>query len=832
LKTAVFAKEDFIEMDRMMMDMDTVHRPLLFESKGYASSQLLLDDANWQKRRPEKDKYLQGPSTPLIRLETLTSMTATIVLGISYLAFCVAFALPYLYSTAYMQTKISLPGDVCTPKTSIDTPCTYIDYHTANAWYAANVSNVSWFAGSMQLGIDVSHLEQHEQTYVLEYDVYVYGGQFPFGRQSRHKPIFTIVNQTVWLLCSRNSSCDHQVLFDIAQVNEGLGGNGYGSYLILLVYHDYYPHLFAKKVQYAFSYTKPIVFFGQLLTRTLLLVGTLISILYWYRAIPNMLRSQRQIVFILLVLTLWQNPVYVIAQWFGDVSSSVRLSANFVQAWAGALFRGLWIFIMEHPASPKAGKQWPKYNFMIIFGVMQTMQSLLRDPTLGHEPEVETAYIILGVGLIFLNWYWLRWMVDVCFETTAVLKTFSYMSTRHDQLSFRFLCFESLLLLLDIFLLSVVQVFRLFSVVMSKEASSSVEKLRRACVMVLGTTANDIPLLSFVVFFAILVALTMWVHQPAPSIESTSLLFRSTAFYVQEAHQRDIDSHVFCLETAEWLVQLAWQAYFDPLGNPSASGAGVQSIENYGFELVAHLRHELLDTHAIVCLNLKKMQLVVAFRGSVSKAHWKTNMRFHQVPIYIESMQNQRRNRRRNRSWRERFEFCAARIPLINQALPRVHSGFWKAYAAVRHELKETLHLLFQEHSDLSVYITGHSMGGALAICAAYDCAVHFNIPNIHMYNFGGPRVGNPAFVRQYNNKVPNSFRIVFDGDLVAGIPRFWGLYEHVGSEVAIDDAGNVIVDPSFVERRLLVSSKTKVASHATLVYRTGLRNCMDNLLF
>lgn len=61
-------------------------------------------------------------------------------------------------------------------------------------------------------------------------------------------------------------------------------------------------------------------------------------------------------------------------------------------------------------------------------------------------------------------------------------------------------------------------------------------------------------------------------------------------------------------------------------------------------------------------------------------------------------------------------------------------------------------------------------------------------------------------------------------------MPGQWGLYQHVGTEVAIDLEGNLIVDPSFVERHLHVSSKTNLATHPTNVYRNSVAKCLENL--
>jgi hypothetical protein len=154
------------------------------------------------------------------------------------------------------------------------------------------------------------------------------------------------------------------------------------------------------------------------------------------------------------------------------------------------------------------------------------------------------------------------------------------------------------------------------------------------------------------------------------------------------------------------------------------------------------------------------------------------------------------------------------------------------------------------------VYMTGHSMGGALAALGAYDLAVNFNM-KVNMYSFGGPRVGNPSFRHLYDKSVPTSYRVVMDGDIVPGVPKFvrlpsiswhvcwsqtltafhfviwtpqWGLYQHVGTEVALDVEGNLIMDPSFVERHLHASSKRKLTMHGTNVYRVSLAKCVENL--
>jgi hypothetical protein len=44
--------------------------------------------------------------------------------------------------------------------------------------------------------------------------------------------------------------------------------------------------------------------------------------------------------------------------------------------------------------------------------------------------------------------------------------------------------------------------------------------------------------------------------------------------------------------------------------------------------------------------------------------------------------------------------------------------------------------------------------------------------------------VGNSTFAGLMNSRVPHTYRVVFDGDLVAGIPKFMFMFKHSGIEV------------------------------------------------
>ena len=63
------------------------------------------------------------------------------------------------------------------------------------------------------------------------------------------------------------------------------------------------------------------------------------------------------------------------------------------------------------------------------------------------------------------------------------------------------------------------------------------------------------------------------------------------------------------------------------------------------------------------------------------------------------------------------------------------------------------------------------------------------------MINFGSPRVGNGAFVAEYNALVPEALRVVNRNDIVPTVPRMLG-YKHVGEPVVLGARGGEAVAP------------------------------------
>ena len=112
------------------------------------------------------------------------------------------------------------------------------------------------------------------------------------------------------------------------------------------------------------------------------------------------------------------------------------------------------------------------------------------------------------------------------------------------------------------------------------------------------------------------------------------------------------------------------------------------------------------------------------------------------------------------------------------------HHGFLKLYRSLR---DDALKALTEVDRIESLYITGHSLGGALSTLATTDVMAHRQFPSVQHYNFASPRVGNRVFADAYNCNGARTFRVVNTSDLVPQTPSAnlgrWN-YKHVGVPV------------------------------------------------
>jgi hypothetical protein len=123
-------------------------------------------------------------------------------------------------------------------------------------------------------------------------------------------------------------------------------------------------------------------------------------------------------------------------------------------------------------------------------------------------------------------------------------------------------------------------------------------------------------------------------------------------------------------------------------------------------------------------------------------------------------------------------------------AAGKVHSGFSEAFTSVQ----EYIFAAIKRHdSNRPIYVTGHSLGAALAQLAAIHFADH-NMNIAGVYTYGSPRVGNKDFVEAYNQQLGRRTHLhVNNKDIVTALPpKFIPFgYQHVNEKPHHFDIGH-----------------------------------------
>lgn len=128
----------------------------------------------------------------------------------------------------------------------------------------------------------------------------------------------------------------------------------------------------------------------------------------------------------------------------------------------------------------------------------------------------------------------------------------------------------------------------------------------------------------------------------------------------------------------------------------------------------------------------------------------------------------------------------------------KIHLGFLNSTQSVKVKLQALLTIAIEkviggENKVGNIYVTGHSLGGALATISAVQIAFMFPSlkDRIKVVTIGSPRVGNRSFKRLFKNNIKESIRVVHDNDVVPRIPKL--NYFHVPVELKLSDEGKTI---------------------------------------
>ena len=150
-------------------------------------------------------------------------------------------------------------------------------------------------------------------------------------------------------------------------------------------------------------------------------------------------------------------------------------------------------------------------------------------------------------------------------------------------------------------------------------------------------------------------------------------------------------------------------------------------------------------------------------------------------------------------------------LQLVQVGDPPRHKGFQLGWESMKNLLISWL----RKHSISEITLVGHSLGGAMAILAAFDLAKCNDWIVNEVVTFGCPQVGSERFAAHYGKTMRSpeqkgeslldcTFNYVLTTDLVPRVLSWHYRYHHVGQRMLIDSKGNAVNSSSHILERIL----------------------------
>lgn len=809
----------------------------------------------------------------IIKLETINKRTFWAILIVTYTAAGVALLLSARDEAWRLQREV-VEDRECGPGPVRQVNCTLVDPDSGVPVFVAELPAVRDLNYFFYVSVAISdfRVPGASDSELVRFVVDVEGGSGP-GNLTFVSP--TNSNRTIdrRFSCPDGSRCTTETLFIERPTQRPY-------YRVAIEFPDRYAFRDFGDVTYSIWLTRPAYAIVEIVFRSTLLVITPLVTLLWLReamGVPyrTWLPEQWWVVVLLVGCFLLNDPFFIPKSIVGGTAlltlsyTSVTLSYSIF----------LWFWLCMAAALRSGEREFPAafYRNKVLFAVVYSlvnvgllMFSLFLLPVVdslarGRQdpsrtlPESEFFFFVtLQVIKAVLALSWGIWFVRLTYGTYKQLKVQSYISTRFRQLSFRFFILQGSLVIA-------------YTVVGSALSSQTPEN-----------PSLDYEPLGNNLLFSVYIYMVAFVYLPATqhkrafripildnlaevgAVASSAAVQRAQrvldyfGFVYWEA-QMPLEGVVFCAETAQMLVRLADAVYFDPKGTTTASGSGEMDLTKTGFRLCmdGFVHDEATDTTGAVMVG--QGRLVVAFRGTssltnaatdlkVSRVDWEYRVRAdgnagggRQGPslgnwgAWYNPMTMVNAMRAGVDAVEGMLDTVASKV--INTVVkPKVHGGFWRAYQSVSERMLAVTLSSLAGHFEppgpddppVQIFVTGHSLGGSLACLAAHD--LQAVVPpgfEVILYTFGAPRVGNHSFANIVNHDLPHAIRVCHDKDIVPTVPKLGRAFKHAGIEVQMDEQGNIIADPSYIEKWLR-SSRHGFKYHQLKMYEAALELCFE----
>lgn len=451
--------------------------------------------------------------------------------------------------------------------------------------------------------------------------------------------------------------------------------------------------------------------------------------------------------------------------------------------------------------------------FTNFFGMLSTYGEARRWPRHGIVFGVSSLLMELALGIVFIR--------EVV-RTKSVLKKVDYLKHRTKQIGFRFFVYHNMTFYCAFWCMNMMLLLGLphglkaFDVLIRGASHFEVHDFKFGIQLMLISYAT---VEAYANLPADALGFKGWFVPQIPGVwtdttELAPITYRKREPPSLKGAATEVNANCFVMQTHVTMFNFAWLVYY--WDTPKVEDFKLTQ-DVFKFSVAQYIKDKPTDTHVLVVDGVDR--IVIAFKGTTSTKNLKTD---------INMFYSNARSLLPTRLGEDDPEgdADALRNPILRNKLWRwakVHKGFATAYGAVGPELLATVKRLQSEHRR-PVFLTGHSLGGALATVCSLDLHMRLGMTRreIFVSTFGAPRVGNRSFQRIYDDNVPIHWRIVVGPDVVAKLPKIG--FSHVGKKVLITVDGDLFIDPNSLELNLWSGDVASILYHRKASYLLAMR--------